>query len=260
MAEKVIVILVDGMRADAPAACGHPFVDTCIAKSAYAAAARTVFPSVTLPCHMSLFHSVTPDRHGILSNTWMPQVRPVKGLVEQLDDAGRKCAFFITWEELRDLSRPDHLTYSCMYNQHKYDDSDDRITEYAIDYINREQPDFVFLYLGQTDEKGGHDTGWMSETYLQVVNNAWNDIEKVFAQVQGYNIIVTADHGGHDRHHGTDMPEDMTIPMFLSGPAFKQGAKLENVSILDIAPTVAKLLEAAPAKEWEGRVLTEALV
>ena len=46
--------------------------------------AQTVMPSVTLPCHMSLFHSVAPDRHGILTNTYTPQVRPINGICEQL--------------------------------------------------------------------------------------------------------------------------------------------------------------------------------
>ena len=31
-------------------------------------------------------------------------VRPVKGLVETLFDAGKRCAFFYSWENLRDLS------------------------------------------------------------------------------------------------------------------------------------------------------------
>ena len=68
-------------------------------------------------------------------------------------------------------------------------------------------------------------------------------------------IIVTADHGGHDRMHGTEMEEDMTIPMFYRGPAFEKGKQLENISLLDIAPTIADLLGAMPSPEWEGRSL-----
>ena len=77
MSEKVILVLVDGMRPDGMLQCGHPYVETLISKSMSALDAQTVMPSVTLPCHMSLFHSVDPDRHGILTNTYVPQVRPV---------------------------------------------------------------------------------------------------------------------------------------------------------------------------------------
>lgn len=68
-------------------------------------------------------------------------------------------------------------------------------------------------------------------------------------------LWFTADHGGRDRTHGTDSPEDMTIPFIIKGKNFKVGEKLENVSIKDIAPTVAKLLDIAPDQAWEGKSL-----
>ena len=254
--EKVVMILVDGMRPDGLLGCGHPFVDELLKKSAHDLKARTVFPSITLPCHMSLFHGVTPQRHGILSNTYVPQVRPVDGLIDQLNKFDKKCASFITWENLRDLSRPDHLHTCLCMNLHKMEDTDCKITDKAIAYIKEEEPDFLFLYLGDTDEEGGHDNSWMSDIYLQVVNKAVGCIEKVYRNLpEGYTMIVIADHGGHERSHGTDMPEDMTIPVCICGPKFEAGKEMAGTSILDIAPTVAKLLEVPRVKEWEGKEL-----
>ena len=253
MENKVVLVLVDGMRPDGVMACGHPFVNTLLSESSYSLTARTVMPSVTLPCHMSLFHSVNPDRHGVTTNTYVPQVRPIEGLFDRLDKFEKKCAFFNTWEELRDLSRPDHLhTYICI-NQHKQEDTDTKITDLAIDYIKKENPDFTFIYLGETDEVGGHSVGWMSETYLGCVNKAFKCIEKIDqALPENYTLIVVADHGGHDRSHGTDMPEDMTIPVIIKGPGYEKNKDLGVISIKDVAPTVAKLLSVSPAKEWEG--------
>lgn len=256
MENKVVLILVDGMRPDGVQKCGHPFVRTFQSISSWSMNAQTVMPSVTLPCHMSLFHSVNPDRHGVTTNTYVPQVRPIEGLIDRLDKFEKKCAFFNTWEELRDLSRPDHLhTYACI-NQHKQSDTDMKITLAAIDYIKKEDPDFTFIYLGETDEVGGHSVGWMSETYLGCVNKAFKCIQMVHESLpESYTLIVVADHGGHDRSHGTDKPEDMTIPVMIAGPAFEKDKELENVSIKDIAPTVVKLLGVTPAKEWEGKPL-----
>ena len=90
MAEKVILVLVDGMRPDGLLQCGHPFVDTLRKNATVYLQAQTVNPSVTLPCHMSLFHSVDPERHGITTNTYIPQVRPLEGLVDRLDNHGRQ--------------------------------------------------------------------------------------------------------------------------------------------------------------------------
>ena len=130
MAEKVILALVDGMTG-----CGHPFVKMLLDASAHDLHGQTVFPSVTLPCHMSLFHSVDPDRHGILTNDYTPMVRPIVDLTARLDAYGRKCAFFYTWEELRDLTRMDRLHTSLCLNQHKQPDTDTLITDAAIRYI-----------------------------------------------------------------------------------------------------------------------------
>lgn len=250
---KVVLILVDGMRPDGLLGCGHPFVEELLSKSTHCMTAQTVMPSVTLPCHMSLFHSVRPDRHGILSNTYVPQVRPVVGLFDQLDMYGKKCAFFNTWEELRDLSRPDHLhTYVCI-NQHKQANTDRLITKMAVEYIKAEEPDFLFLYLGETDEVGGHSCGWMSETYMKSVNNATACVEEVYRNLpEGYTLMLVADHGGHDRSHGADIPEDMTIPVIFCGAPFEAGKALPECSILDVSVTVAKLLEVPFVKEWEG--------
>ena len=72
---------------------------------------------------------------------------------------------------------------------------------------------------------------------------------------QEYSLIVTADHGGHDQNHGTECPEDMTIPMIFWGEPFQAGVQAQGLTILDIAPTVASLLELHPLTEWEGKTL-----
>ena len=253
---KVILILVDGMRPDGQTNCGHPFAEEFRRLSTHAMNARTVMPSVTLPCHMSLFHSVDPDRHGILTNTYVPQVRPIVGLVDQLCKYDKKCAFFYTWEELRDLTRPNHLHTSMCINLHYNENTDEKITDAAIDYIRREEPDFLFLYLGDTDEAGGHSQGWMSEGYLDVVKKAWACIERVYrALPEGYTLITTADHGGHGRSHGSDADEDMLIPICFCGPDFAPDTAIEGVSIKDIPTTIAALLGVPAVKEWEGKVV-----
>jgi arylsulfatase A-like enzyme len=49
----------------------------------------------------------------------------------------------------------------------------------------------------------------------------------------------------------------MTIPTFFIGPRFTPGKKLEGVSILDLAPTIADVMGVPAADEWEGKSLAE---
>ncbi len=253
---KVILISVDGMRPDGLTACGNPYVEQLMKMGSYALDAQTVFPSVTLPCHMSMFHSVTPERHGTTTNMYMPQVRPIDGLMEQIARVGGKSGMFYGWEPIRDISRPGSLQASEYVNSYAFEHTDGMLTERALAYISAAQPDFVFLYMVETDEKGGHDSGWMSDTYLSYVSHAIDNVKKVIEKYgEEYTVIITADHGGHDRSHGSDTPEDMTIPMLFVGKEFEAGRPLQNVSILDIAPTVAKIMGLPVPREWEGKFL-----
>ena len=68
-------------------------------------------------------------------------------------------------------------------------------------------------------------------------------------------LIITADHGGHGRMHGSEMPEDMTIPMIFLGTGADRIKNLDDANIKDIAPTVATLLGVTPDPEWEGKSL-----
>ena len=256
MDNKVILISIDGMRPDGVEKCNNPFVEELKKKASYTFDAKTILPSVTLPCHMSMFHSVTPERHGITTNLYMPQVRPINGLFEQIHNAGGKCAMYYGWEPLRDISRPGSLVEAEYVWAYSEDNTDGILTDRMISYAKNKDLDFIFLYMVETDEKGGHDNGWMSEKYLGCVSNALDNVKKVIdALGDRYTVIVTADHGGHDRAHGTDMPEDITIPMFFFGKQFEAAKQLSGVTILDIAPTVAKILGVPKAPEWEGKEL-----
>ena len=255
MKNKVILISIDGMRPDGFLNCGHPFANKLMELSSYSLKAQTVFPSVTLPCHMSMFHSVTPERHGITTNTYMPQVRPIRGLCEQIKLMGGSEAMFIGWEEMRDIARPGSLDYSTYIRFDRYESADTVLTEGCIERIEESHPDFVFLYLVDTDEEG-HSVGWMTEEYLKKVNIAIDNVEKVWEKFHGeYSIVITADHGGHDRSHGTYEPEDMVIPQFYIGERFEAGKELEDVSMLDTAPTIADIMGVPFAPEWEGKSL-----
>ena len=88
---------------------------------------------------------------------------------------------------------------------------------------------------------------------MKSVSKALSCVEKLQNSIsEDYTIILLADHGGHDRSHGSDMPEDMTIPILFCGKSFEAGKELPEASIKDVAVTIAKLLEVPCAKEWEG--------
>ena len=256
MNKKVILISVDGMRPDGLKMCGNSYVQELEKMCSYTYTASSMNPSVTFPCHFSMTHSVTPQRHGILSNTYVPQVRPVKGIFEKISDAGGVCAMFYGWEPLRDIAMPGSLKFATYINAYMQESGDTVLTDEAEKLISAHKPDFVFLYMVETDEKGGHDNGWMSQEYLHRISIAMDNVKRILEKFgEEYSVIIMADHGGHDRSHGTELPEDMTIPLFFYGPDFTPGNNLRNASLLDIAPTIAAIMGIPVDRDWEGKSL-----
>ena len=254
MNQKVLLISIDGMRSDGLKACGNPYLSALEKICAYTYAGASMNPSVTFPCHFSMTHSVTPQRHGILSNTYVPQVRPVKGIFEKVAEAGGGCAMFYGWEPLRDIATPGALKFATYHNAYASESSDTVLTDECEKILSAYKPDFAFLYMVETDEKGGHDNGWMSQEYLRRISVAIDNVKRMIEKFgEEYRVIIMADHGGHDRSHGSTLPEDMIIPFFFYGKEFTPGEiNGREVSLLDIAPTIAKILNVAPEQEWEG--------
>lgn len=258
MTKKVVLILVDGIRPDALDMTDTPNMDRMMAAGAYSLSAKTVMPSVTLPCHVSLFFSVPPTRHGILTNTFTPMARPLPGLIDVLHQDEYRTASFYNWEQLRDLSSPGSLTVSMMMaNLHQpVGDADIELTQAALTWLSTHEWDFTFLYLGQTDEVG-HAKSWLSKEYLQSVHYADVCMGMLMETLgDSVNYFVTADHGGHDQHHGSMMAEDMTIPFLAYGPDVPAAGNLgDDVSIMDIAPTILHLFDSKAPRQWKGNVL-----
>ena len=258
MQNKVILISIDGMRPDGLKQCGNPFVKELEKRATYTYVGQSVKPSVTFPCHFSMTHSVTPERHGILTNTYVPQVRPVLGIFEKIKNYGGVSAMFYGWEPLRDIAMPGALKFASYINAYMKESGDTALTDEALQVIGEHRPDFVFLYMVETDEKGGHDNGWMSEEYLRRISIAIDNVKRVIDSYgDEYRVIIMADHGGHERSHGSTLPEDMTIPFFFIGSEFEAGKEIAGVSLLDIAPTIAAVMGIEPEADGTQVVLAE---
>jgi len=79
-------------------------------------------------------------------------------------------------------------------------------------------------------------------------------------------VIVTADHGEELLEHGTFghgsnlFNETVRVPLIMAGPGVPAGRVVnQNVSLIDVAPTVLDLLGLPPESRFEGRSLVPLL-
>ncbi len=254
----VVLIMVDGLRPDALPLVNVPHIEALMKRGSYSLRTRSVTPSITLPCHVSIFHSVPPQRHGIVANLWQPMARPLPGLIEQAKLADRRSYFIHNWEPLRDLNRPEMLEFSLYRNNCYTRDGDLVIAESAARILAADHPDFAFVYLGTVDV-AGHQYGWMSDGYLRQIEHVDNGVGMMLTALTADDtVLLQSDHGGHDRTHGTDMPEDMLIPWIIAGPGIRKGYEASvDISLLDTAPTLARILQINAHPQWEGRCVAE---
>lgn len=255
----VVLFLVDGLRSDGLDQAETPHMDNLIREGAHTFSARTVVPSMTLPCLTSLIYSMDPNAHGVTTNVWQPPKHSVPGLYEVIFRAGLKSAVFINWEQLRDLHQPGSLEALFYINDDgtPENDSDEELAELAVDYFIKHRVDFAFVYFHQTDA-AGHREGWMSAPYLSTIAKVDRCIGKILDVIPTEMVvIVTSDHGGKDSSHGMDSPEETNIPLIIRGPGIPGGYQIKPlIRITDIAPTIISLLGIESPIDWTGKALT----
>ena len=259
---KTLLVLIDGLCAEALQHTDTPNIDKIIQKGASSLQCQTVFPPITLPAHVSLFTSLDPEQHGIIDNSPSPQSLALT-FFDLATRENLKTAFFYTWENLRILSRTGSLDHSCFMKKCKTTIGDHLIMEKAIEYIHAETPDFAFIYLGCTDE-AGHKEGFMSLPYFQQIERADHAIGQLLHFLEEsclddeYTCLLTSDHGGHGHKHDGSVPEDFIIPWMIMGPSIRKNHIIESpVSILDTVPTLARIMRLPALDFWQGEVNEE---
>jgi glycerophosphoryl diester phosphodiesterase len=258
---RVVLFLLDGCRPDAIQQASTPAIDALIDRGSYSWRARSVMPSVTLPCHTSLFFSLPPDVHGVQSNNWHRPASPAQSLLEVLHGAGADTARFFTWDELRDLSLPGAVALSIHHRLSA--EGLTAVGDAAVEHIAAHKPAFSFVYLEATDAVG-HAYGWMSPEYLDAVTFSDAIIGRVIEGLRAGGdeaetvFVVMADHGGHDFGHGTEADEDMLIPLIMAGPGVTQGRELDGpAGLIDIAPTILRLMGISAPEHWQGKPIAQ---
>jgi hypothetical protein len=264
----VVIVSIDGLRPDAIARFDPWTIRRVVREGRAALDARTILPSKTLPSHTSMLTGLPPDRHGI---TWNDDELVGRGLVPVptvfavARARGLRTAAFFSKAKFRHLMVPGTLDYAQAPTGWWGRWSARRTSHDVRGYLRRgARPDLLFVHLGEPDY-AGHAVGWMSWLYGRGVRTADEGLAVILAAADaaygrgGYTLLLTADHGGHGRTHGSADSLDVTIPWAAWGARVAAGGPLPpGIRTMDTAATALWLLGVDVPAEWAGRPVTAA--
>lgn len=216
--------------------------------------ARTVHPSITLPAHASLLRGIDPAVHGILDNTPKPMSDDWPTFLKVARSAGLRTAALLNWAPVNGLVEDSALDVR-FFLDGGYGGNDDAQIAAAARHVLGTAPDVAFAYLVSPD-LAGHDHGWGSPQYIEALSRSDDALDRVLgAAGLDCAVIVTTDHGGHERDHQQSTQADMETLVVLRAQQVAPLSGFDTASILDIAPTVADLAGFDAAPSWQGASL-----
>jgi hypothetical protein len=254
--DHVLIISEDGMRGDALDKLHLRWHEVLRRRGSYTLKAKTIRTASTLPAHASMLSGFGPQVHGLTWNTWRPRGGYIKSptIFTAAQEAGLSTAFFTGKSKLRHIVPPGTVG---VYERPGYYCK--KVAEEAAEFMERERPALTFVHFSDPDELG-HSHGWMSKKQLRAINETDKCLGTLYealersGMVETTLIIVSADHGGHNRVHSGAKPIDREIPWIACGPGVREDHKLaDEISTMDTAATALYALGLPIHPEMEGR-------
>ena len=260
VSRNVVVISVDGLRPDAIEEYGMETLQQLMREGSYSLDAHTILPSKTLPSHTSMLTGENPAGHGITFNSESDEhgVVRVPTIFEIARANGFHTAGFFSKAKFRHLDRENAYDYRQAPSSNTDNWMATRTVPAAIRYMRHHQPNLLFVHVAEPDY-AGHAAGWMGFFYGLAVKRADAAIAQVLRAAEmtfgvgNFTLLVTADHGGHGKDHGSDDLQDTTIPWIAYGQGVERGASLTGIRTMDTAATALWLLGLRLPAEAEGR-------
>lgn len=259
VAQRVIIISVDGLRPDAIGGL-TPTIRRMARDGASARRAKTLSRSITLPSHVSMLTGVGVARHRIGFNSYKPgRKAQYPSLFRIARRAHLPTAMFVGKRKLEHAAHTEDLdrfevggSYCTLVNRK------------ALPWLKTMSRGVAFIHYADPDG-AGHTEGWMTPRYERAIHRADGCVEDMLQALGGESalrntlIILTSDHGGHDRTHGSDRSEDVNIPWIAYGGAAATRRWVGEVHTTDTAATTLDALGLPQPHGIEGQPVHEAL-
>lgn len=262
MRKKVVIIGVDGMRADALLAARTPRIDALARDGIYSWNAQTELRTVSGPAWTALLTGVHQEKHGVDGNENMAMKRRVPTFLARVKawDPATRIVARCNWAPIiTEIIEPGILEVQGT-------GTDDQVAADLASDINASKGDVYFIQLDQIDA-AGHLHGYSPNVpgYLEAIERVDALVGLVIDAIdlgkvergEPWLTCLVSDHGGSGKGHGAPTAGELTIAFVISGETVHPKGAIpgeeENApQIVDIVPTVARFLGMPADPAWDG--------
>ncbi len=263
LARRVYVIVVDGCNRGRLWQADAPVMDRLAREGSEYLSVDPAYPARTVVCFSSMLTGATPAEHGMRSN-FAPRLGVRRESVfDVLEREGRRGRLVGIAHLLDPFG---HEVVRSVTSVQPTSEIDRSLAAEGRRVVEEEDPDLLVLQLLAADQLG-HVRGVRSREYLDQIAETDRHVGDFLAfleesgKLEGATVILMADHGqgrGIGGHGHLDWGE-RPVPFVVWGEGAVPGAiSREPRSVLELAPTIARLLGVPQPEAARGRPLVPA--
>lgn len=270
---RFVLVSVDGFHAELVGEM--PRFREMLGYGAWTLKAVTPVEATTTVSHATMFTGVLSSAHGVRGEAprnpaelaaWRPL--KVRTVFESLDKEKARPLALLQKEKIARVL-PDAAFGEDRIVLDRASREDRLIARACREAKDPDGARAIVMHLKRLDAIGHHD-GWLTDEQkrgARAMDAALGLLSTCLAEAQAehggrFALLITADHGGHDRTHGADRPSDRHVPWLLIGPGIKRGHELAGrVGLEDAAAWTAWFLRdvmAEPPPDMAGAVHPDA--
>lgn len=224
--QTVVVISIDALHPDAVQRKDAPNIFKLIDYGFYSPAGTSTKPPKTLIAHTAMITGLSPELNGKKDNEWKKGDKKIDKptMLDSAKQAGYETALIYSKQKLGFLS-------GASTDKEIFSGQD--AVEKAVEFIDVTKQQFIFLHISGLDTEGPI-SGWMSPAYIDEFNFIDEQLGSLFDKLKKGSsslIIVTSDHAGHEKIHGSDHPEDFKRPLIIWSSKEKFNVDADTLTI-----------------------------
>ena len=220
--KKVLLIGMDGCRADALYAAYTPNIDNLINNSIYSFDALNNDITISGPGWSAILCGVWSDKHLVTDNSFTNNnyfnFPPIFKYINDFNPDFQTVSI-CNWGPINDYIVQDFADYKLTV------DSDSEVSSEACLSLSKNNPDFIFLHFDEIDG-AGHTYGFSPDIpeYIAAIEDVDNHIGPIIETIinrpdyinEDWLILLTTDHGGLNTSHGGNSIQEKNVFVIAS--------------------------------------------